>query len=504
MKKLFIALPVLLAVFLAFPYGMGILAKRAIDNRYAHLNQIMGKSLHVEIQDYTRGWFGSKAIVRVDFHSTKLPSGVAQFFTGLLQAEVKREGDLVLPVIIQLDISHGPIIFSKDAASVPKIKFGLALVESFVDLPWNEEGKRWVQEIVGNKKFFKTTSLVHYSGSFSNTMLVPEIHYTDIQKDKKINSKGVQFFSSFSRDLNDVGFNMVLGPTLVEDSAGNFLLNVSGIYFTGDIQQNGEGLWLGDTALKLKEAMINQKDKPSLGVFGLDLIQQSIVENDRLTTFLKYKAEKINFGEQHYGFSSITFKLSGLGQKEFKTITESIKYIDLYEMSDQERTFLGLQLFSPLLHMINGAALDLAFITQSAAGEIKANLAVVTTPQKNGIVDPRVLLKQTRGSFAFSIPQSILKSLLSHEAAIAISSEIATSAKERDVDPDFSQLDTLAQKVADEHLSSLEKSGWLSAVGDHYTGKWEYREGRIFSGGQLMSDVFSHLSPKRSLLKFEE
>jgi hypothetical protein len=109
--------------------------------------------------------------------------------------------------------------------------------------------------------------------------------------------------------------------------------------------------------------------------------------------------------------------------------------------------------------------------------------------QDSGIVDPVALAMSAQGQCVFSVPKSLLKSLLANEAEIAINAEIVNTAKERGEFPDFSQTEQLAGNVAEEHLAALQQEGWISASGDSYQGKYEYKNGTILSNGKLMVDV---------------
>jgi uncharacterized protein YdgA (DUF945 family) len=496
MKKWIVASIIVAALLIILPFGMGVLAERNIDQRYAHLNRIMEHSAHIEIQNYRRGWFSSTAKLKVEVKSPKLSSALAKYLAPMLSEQYQQSAPEKFPLIVDLVIHHGPIIWQNYNPHLAKAQFGLGLIDATLDLPWNPQGQRWVDATIGKKKWLNSSSLIHYSGNFSNTFFVPQVHYLDTQNDIQVDWAGINLSTQMSRDINKVAFNLELSPIRVSHiKKGDTYIDSSAMKVAGVSQQGASGLWFGQFNFKMDNFVLTENAKPIISIAGITAVQIATDESSNVNTSLSYQVNKIDAYGKNYGPSALSMKLNGLGAKEFKSISDTLHGVDFDNMPEEQLAFFSLQLLPELLHMLNGSSLDIVFSTKAPEGDVDFKLNITTSKQDSGIVDPIILATNTRGLCSFSLPKSVLKTMLANEAKIAINAEITRIAEEREEQPDLTQVPQLAELAAEEHLTSLHQEGWISATDTAYKSTIEYKEGKIFSNGKVMIDVLEKIQP---------
>lgn len=498
MKKWIVASVIVAALLIILPFGMGILAERNIDQRYAHLNRIMEQSAHMEIQNYRRGWFSSTAKLKVELKSPKLSSALAKYLAPMLSEQYQQSATEKFPLIVDLVIHHGPIIWQNYNPHIAKAQFGLGLIDATLDLPWNQQGQRWVDATIGKKKWLSSSSLIHYSGNFSNTIFVPQIHYLDTQSDIQVDWAGINLSTQMSRDINKIEFNLELSPIHVSHiKKGDKYIDSSAMSFSGDSQQGTSGLWFGQFNVKMDNFVLTENAKPMISISGVKAVQIAKEESSKVNTSLSYQVDKIDAYGKNYGPSALSMKLNGLGAKEFKSVSDTLHGVDFDNMPEEQLAFFSLQLLPELLHMLNGSSLDIVFSTKAPEGDVDFKLNMTTTKQDSGIVDPIVLARNTLGLCTFSVPKSVLNTMLANEAKIAINAEITSIAEEKGEEADLTQVPQLAELAAEEHLTSLQQEGWISATDKEYKGTIEYKEGKIFSNGKMMIDILEKIQPNQ-------
>lgn len=476
MKKLVITMLCVGGLLLILPFGMGILAEQVIKRNYAGL----------DIEHYHRGWFSSTATINVRLHSAKLSGAISKYLSPLLQVEYQLASEKNIPFVLDLSILHGPVIFQSNTNF--NIRFGLALINSSVDLPWNDHGMRWIKNIVGDKKLVTSASLIHYFGDVSNESKVADVNYADVDNNWQLKWSGLRMISDASNDMKKFAFNSTIAPVFVTDLKGNPIFSSSPVQIDVNMRQGIYTLWFGDLNFRLDNIKLISNSKSIMAISGIKATQHSDFKDEKIATVMKYQVDKLELQDQHYGPTNLVVQVSGLSGRELKSISERVKIMDLESMPEEQLRWVGLQLLPDLIHMINGASLDVAFNTKAPAGDVNMKLAIATTAQEKGIVDPFVLAKSITGQCALTIPKSLLKSILSNEAEVAINAAITKNAKERAELPDYTQATQIAEAAADEHLASLEQDGWLIIKGENYVGNYELKEGKLFSNGKLMFD----------------
>ncbi len=498
MKKWIVRLVVAALLVLILPVGLGELAKKSIRSRVANLNLIQEKSqqgpkFRLEITDYQQGWFRSKAKLAVYFKKASLAPIIQQQLAPMLNLSPQKAESGLLQLESDLTIIHGPIIVQHNNPNVATLQFGLGFVENILSLPWNEQTQQRIKAILGHEKIVMSSTLISYFGAFSSEINLPKVHYTDAASDIKVDWDGLSLSSQMSKDLKDANLKLHVAPIKISHLNGVKVFDAAALSVLGDARQGSYGIWSGNFNLKMANLEFSKEGAPEFALMGVEAVSAVNVDDDALSVSVNYQVYNIFTNGKSYGPSSLLFQLSGLGAKQYKSLTDKLNDLDLQAMPEHQLALLSLQLLPEFTRMLYGTSLAIVFNTKAPEGDIEFTLRMDLPPKNSLIGDITKLIEDTKGQCAYSMPREILKRMLASEAEIALNTEIMAAAKERGELPDLSSVQLMADSAAEEHLAALQREGWISISDGLVSGNYLYKSGKILSGNKVLFDIMGLL-----------
>lgn len=495
MKKIVIALLItILVVVTVVPFGVGHLAKRSLEKRIASINLLQAKKpspvVRLALDDYQQGWYHSTAKLKVYLEWSKFPPALLLHLVPMLNIDQKTASPLY-PLVVDLAMNHGPVIIQNKNPAVSRVQFGLGFVETALNLPWNEQGKQWVNGVLGQQELLSSTSLISYSGNFSTSIVVPTVHYADTAGDIKIDWSGLALSSQVSNDQTKASINLNLTPVKVSHVNGVKVLDSSAFTLVGETQQGLLGIWFGNVAAKIDSLVLSNNGSPHFALLGLNAVSSTSIDKESLALSLNYQVDNIFAGGQSYGPSQLLLQINGVGAKHYKAITDTLAGSNYDAMPQEQLMLLGMQLLPEFTQMLEGATLSLLFNTKAPEGNIDFKLTLAIAKSDGAVKDPMKIVRDSIGKCTFTVPKLLFKKMLAMQYETVIKSQMLSEQTNKGGQPDLSQAPQLADQAADHELATAVQAGWISVTETTYTGIYEYRAGKLYSGNKEMIDLLA-------------
>lgn len=300
MKKLFIAIILIVGVALIAPKFIGNIVKDEYKSGLEKLNE--NTAIIINSTTFTQFWFGGKSVTEM---------------TILLQDD--EIDDITL--IIDENLSFGPVIFTDEG-----VKFALSHSQAdinFKEMVVDEE----VREFINDKIHF--SGLLTFSRDLISTVVIDEaskeIDGNKIESAKAIGNFTLEndkrIFGNFSwagltATTNDESFTL----SKVKFSLDQTL--ISGDYYQGNAISSGD--------FDFSIASINSKDAMGNTVVSLDnflVTAISMVTNDLMKISMNYSADKLVSANQQLEKANLAVVINGLNinvMQEINTLMSSL------------------------------------------------------------------------------------------------------------------------------------------------------------------------------------
>ena len=340
MKKLVIALAVLVAICLIAPFGIGRLAEKRVN---AGLDKLVEQAPYFKIakREWKGGWFKSEQVVTVELSEAWakafMPPGTTeavekalgdegaepeqQVQTEAAEAGAEGESDVageaeataeesatpavpeIFSFTVRNEVLHGPVLgFSG---------LGLARVDTHVDLP--EQARKGIAEVFGEKPAMQVSTRVGFFGGGTTTFK---------SEGRKLNTKGEGDFSyetfklsvGMGKDGDTYDFDGKW-PGFTGQGKDGSLLSMNTMTIDGDAKRVVGEVYDGDFAFKVKEFKFQQNaEAKPLVIEGAHYMGEAVTKDDLMnfalklgTGAIKGSAElqqaNIEIKEIHYDFS---------------------------------------------------------------------------------------------------------------------------------------------------------------------------------------------------------
>lgn len=453
MKKLAGLIVSLAVLVLGAYYAMGFVAQRDLEK---HVQAITPNPYYtVTLDKYDRGWFCSHAVLGMKI---KLPEQNNMLANGQTQTHPKMDIQLNLPI----SVTHGPFIFGRNG-----LRFGIAQVS--------------------------TQPETHY-GFFINYLNHSIVKYAlpafsmDTQSDNPNNNihtdwKGLNAVLSVTPDIDDAKGNFTfLGLRIVANQVD---VNLGEIEQTFDLNRSKEGLWLGDSRLRVPAISVKADNGQQFVMNGLELRGKSDVVDDSLNIHLDMSLHDLAVNDKTFGPGN--FKLS---LTELDPVAMANVYKQLGNLSNNSNSNLAmLAIMAELPKVVSkGSKLEFSETLKVPEGQIVGNLSISLPKSEGG--DPSQVFAKVQGSGQFRAPMATVK-----EAMVASINNDGTPAASQQPSVTPGDAATTIQPVAtttpvdpqtraDSVLKKLVDKGILTVDGSDYVIQFKVENQQLMVNGK--------------------
>ncbi|MDQ2993377.1 MAG: YdgA family protein [Pseudomonadota bacterium] len=487
MKKWLVGASLIAAIGLSIPYGFGMLTQKGLALRQAEINQHLNNDLALEIVQYQRGWFHSTAQLKLSLHAKRFSDDLLKVLTPLLTPQGAQNPDY-FSVIMNVQITHGPFIFHKSNA---RLQMGVASLSGDCDLPWNEQVRQKVLSLIGQQSLCHIDSLVHFTGTTTSHVYSAKLNYANQQDDLKLVWNGLHLQTEMNKDLDHVALNLEVSPMSASNFSGSTKMDSSNIALIANLRRGIEDLWFGNVDIAMNSLNIILNNKPSFVAEHINAVSQQSVQNQKVSTTLKYTIEHIVANNQQFGPSVFTLALNQLSAPHLKIVSDIINKNNLQTMTKEQLVFFGMQMVPDFLRMVDGASMQMSFNTQAPEGLVNVNLAVSAPKQTGKHIDPLSIARETQGSLQIVAPKNIVIGLMADRMKEQVVQEALQKAVTKGVVPDAELIATNAKLKAQNKLHALVGDGWLMESQGDFKTDYHYQDGRIIANGVTKFDFLN-------------
>lgn len=394
MKKILGLVVILAVLVLASYYGMGYKTEQKLRESVNFINQTNG--IVVNIKQYHRGWFTSKA----DFDWTiHIPERVTQV-NGQSQTQPAQDYTMQMP----LKIYHGPIIFSDKG-----LKFGLGFAHTNLNLP-----ESYVQQF--NSNFTSESTIpkidmdffVSYLGNTRIDTAVPSFSLYTKQGDVKFQWLGMLASTNVASNLNKIGGSIhIKGVDFSKEKVDTKLSTVSSEY---QLHKTENGLFLGDASLSFPLFTALNNGQKILELFQFNFSTQSDIENGLFSSHLKTSLDKMIANNITYGPANLEISIQNLDGDALARLNAEAQQAQHGTDTQKQQALLAMVPELPKLFS-KGAVFEinsLSFVMPQ--GTIEGNLKV--TLPKGQTTNPFELMQKIQGSGRIKVPAAVVRQVV--------------------------------------------------------------------------------------------
>lgn len=513
MKKFLGLVVILAAIVLGGYYGMGIITERTLKKNVVLINRSNG--LHVDVQEYHRGWFTSNAKFHWRLH---IPERIVKNQDGQSSTVPAQDYNLDMP----LKVYHGPIIFADNS-----VRFGLGYAHTDLNLP-QEFTQQFADLFSADsvKPEMKVSVLVNYLNRSRLRIQIPAFKL--IAKDGTGNFEwlGLTNDVTVSSNLGTVKGDLIIeGVNLSKDTTKATLGKVTSDY---DLHQTKEGLYLGEANLSFPSLIVTDKDQKVFQVEKFDVHSSSDIDGGLFNSYFKTSLDKVIAGSKVYGPGLLKMSIKNLDAQVLAKINQQANQLQQGLEADRQQALMALLPELPKLFS-KGAEFEvseLSFVMPE--GRLEGNI-LVSLP-KGDITNPFQLIQKIQGQGQVKIPAVILQGIMQQsikqqltqpnlqqamtqqmQAASqspdatatgttaepaqanavpgattttpATGTDNSSAATPAPVDT-AADIDQKAKSQADQKLANLVQSGILVRKGDDYVVEFKLADGQLTVNGQ--------------------
>lgn len=317
MRKFFVVILTFLAISILSPWFTGIWFERTYRSLIAFYNA--KTDVNIEILQYHRGWWKSKAVLYIHF----LHPEIRQYFKDL---GVQNPG---LDITLDQSIEHGPVIIQPESPS----RFGLAYIHSLVFL--SKDIQKIMQAADENQPIIITNNdLVTFAGNYYKHFAISPFQLMYVKNDLLL-----KFIQGIRGDLwispRKNHFQGKVNLQSVIAMSGNNILTSPDFVIQFDQYQSKSGLWLGDSSVITSQINWDNNSQTLLQLFGMNFhgnIGESVGELYGLKVL---ELDQLNLAGRSLGPIHLKISASGLSVKGLLNVMDAYQKItnrgELYE-----------------------------------------------------------------------------------------------------------------------------------------------------------------------------
>ncbi len=503
MKKLAGLVVLIAALTLGSYYGMGVITERALRKNVALINPSNG--LVIDVAEYHRGWFRSKALLNGHLH---VPARTVTDVAGVTVTNNGPGEDI--QVQIPLDIYHGPMMFV-DAKAI----FGLGYAHSDMTLP-QVYAEQFTHTYTAESTLPKLnfSMFISYLNKTSLQVNVPAFKLVARVGDLQFQWLGMTSDLAVSSNRHHIdGSITVDGLNLLKEKVQVVLGPVTTHY---DLHKTSLGLYLGDAMLNLSALSISQDGHNPIALQKFDVTSSSDIKDNLFSSHFKASLEKFSADGKAYGPAVLAIAITNLDAAVLARLNEQTN--GTQQGSDaQRRQLLALLPELPAL-VSKGAGFEVSeFSVVMPDGRINGTLQVSLPVSK--VDNPFQLIQKIQGQGKLGFSDAVLKQLMVDsakkvlqaevaaqpiviESAVPASSPISTTENAAAPSPatvppvvvqaaavPATDINQQAETQANEKIAAMVQSGLLSLQGSDYFLELKLAAGQLSVNGKPFSSA---------------
>lgn len=474
MKKLISIVGVVGVLVVGTYYGTGWLTERAFQKTIQDVQ--VTKGINLSMVQYKRGLFHSTAVVEWVLH---IPAQHNTLQNG--QVQTIEATDYLVP--INLSISHGPVIISKDGLHV-----GLGYAQTHLNLPEKYRNQLYT--------YFNTSStlptldlsiLINFMNQAKIIVNVPEFHLSMISNEGQFTWSGLTSKSVLSLNLSKMRGKAHLNKA--QFTKGPMSMDLDKVSSDYDIRKTALGLYDGTAHFKLNALKVVAQGKTQLGLNNFSITTENVEKQNLFDSHLQAKLDNIIIENQTYGPGVLDMSLKNLDAQVLSKVNHQLQSMNQLSLIARQKILISLlpelpQLFS------QGATFSISQLSFGMPeGEVKGEL-MVTLP-KGSTTNPFQMFSHVVGNGKVSVPAKVVHEIMEN----AVRQKLLQPTTPEPNQPQSAQpmvltqgsnsnIEQEVQSITDKRLSSLVESGALVKEGQDYTLDVKLEHGKVVVNGK--------------------
>lgn len=483
---------VLVVLVFASYYGTGVVTERTLKHDVTVLNQ--SGNLHVEIEQYKRGWFNSTGSLKWEYHA---PERVVKNDQGQSTIVPAQDFSLTMP----LEIFHGPVIYLQSG-----VKFGLGYAKSELTLP-EPFAQKFVEQFSSQSVMPKAEVgvLVTYLNNTELQFNVPGFTVIGKKENEKFEWLGMTKKIQANSDLSAVeGSFSVKGIKAHKDKQNIDMGQISGNYA---IHETDEGLYLGKMKFLFSSLLVSNGEQPQLELDSFKFRTKSDVDDGLVNSSLDISIEKLFANGKNYGPGELKLSLENLDAEALSRINKQADQLQNGTKQQRQQAMFALLPELPKL-LGQGAKFELSKLYFALPEGVIDGQLSISLP-KGDTSNPFQLIQKIKGNGKLKLPKPMVQDVLTQSArkqlmaqpnlqevlvnqmqaqksqdANVSNTETATNEQILKQVPTVADINQVASKKADKKLKDLISSGILSAQGNDLSIELKLVDGQFTVNGK--------------------
>lgn len=364
---LILALLILLCVILFAPLTVGFLVEK---NYPKLLSQIKSPYVHMQLVSYHRGWFTSKAEVKVQFRNPAQTNAPASAF------------------MVTETVHHGPWILRRHTEGL-MLTFAQALVVAHSS---NPSVQGWVSSLLEfNQSAYFQFHFPHLQINYPHSVIalngfIGYIAYTDHGKQLTVqlhvdHAKIRQYYLQTHQKNN-------YSDLIIEN------------YQTSNHYHNNSGLWFGESRFKIDSLTLQEHNKMLLHLDGIHGESSNDQFNQDTNLALYFTINHITLPAEKVGPLTLELAITGLNSQALNALLQKLT-MDVHATTQQK-----IQALFALLQQ--GAQLQLTQLTiDTQSGRLRLT-GKLSMPKIGQINDLPQVIDQLKAEVNLTIPHDML------------------------------------------------------------------------------------------------
>ena len=410
MKKITGIVIVLIALFFAGYYGMGVITERTVKNNLAVVNQSNG--LYANVANYKRGWFESHALLDWSIH---VPARVVKSANGQMENIPAQDYQVQMP----LTIYHGPVIFSDRG-----VKFGLGYAHTDLMLPPNllkQFNDYFTKESTQPK--MDISLLVDYKNNTQIEIAIPQFNLIAQQGKMTFDWLGMTSDVDTTGSLSDInGRFSVDGVRFVQDKMVLTLGKVSGKY---NLHKTDSGLFYGDANTVVPSVLIQSDDEKMFELDEFCIDSNTEIQKDLFSAYLKSSMDKLFINGRTFGPGHLDVAVKNLDAGVLANINAQINKAQQGTDLEKQQAMLAVLPELPKL-LAQGPTLEISSM-QLVVSEGTVDGSFMITLPAGSLANPFELIQKVQGDGKLKLPIKLVKELVTQSVKIKLMSNALAS-----------------------------------------------------------------------------
>lgn len=460
MKKVTGLVVILAVLFIGSYYVTGMVTEGKIKESIELVNRTNG--LYVEIKDYERGWFKSKANLVWHFqfpnkHTKKMETT-----------------DFKMP----LKVFHGPVIVSPDG-----MKLGMGYADTVVEMP--DKNLKQMKDLFTTQSTAPTLNLslfVNLLGKTSFNAAVPDFTLIAKKGGARLNWHGLDSSVHIASDMRS--FNGYFNIDGFNFSRKDMTAKMDAVKTNYNLYENSDGLLLGKADLSFPSLVVKQSGKVIFELSKFDMTSGSTQEGDVVNSDLSLTLDKVFANNQTYGPGELHFMLNNLDSKALARINELAQKAQVASDQQKKRLLMAMMPEIPKL-LSHGAKLQIdPFNFKLPNGKIEGNLHI-SLPQ-GSFNNPFEMVRKIEGKGRLAVPAKLVKeAMVDTLAKKMMNNQLQQAFAQQNNGNTIQPMDAKqqAQDMVDKKISGLIDKGVITRNGDDYVIAFTFKNGKLMVNG---------------------